>query len=107
MICNKVSIIVGGKIIDSGYMKDLLNPKIKFYEIEIDKIHRPDLKKANVEEDNVIERGKNLFIRVENENELKSIHNYLMERSINIISVIPIKETLEDLFVEKIQEKGQ
>lgn len=106
MICDKVSIIVGGKIIDSGYMKDLLQPKVKYYELEIDRSDKVKLEGYDISRDNIIERGKNIFLNVADEAELKKINSYLIDKGVHVNSVIPIKETLEDLFVEKIKRNN-
>jgi len=105
MICDQVSIIVEGKIEDSGYLKDLLNPKVLFYEIQVDKENKSKLGSELLKDSKYIERGKSLFIKVSDENELRNISASFIDKGIDILSVIPIKETLEDLFVKKVNTK--
>ena len=106
MICDKVSIIVGGKIVDSGYIKDLLNPKVLFYEVEVDQSFKNKLLEGLLKDKERTERGKSLFIKARDEGELKKVNSFLIDRGVNIMSVIPVKETLEDLFVKKVEKSS-
>ena len=105
MICDQVSIIVSGKIVDSGYIKDLLNPKVLYYEVEIEEKNKGSLGKSFLGDKSISERGNSLFIKIMGEEELKKINKHLVEKGVNVASVIPIKETLEDLFVKKVEMK--
>jgi len=108
MICDQVSIIVGGRIVDSGYIRDLLNPKILFYEIQFDKNSKNKLGEDFIKEKEgqFVERGKNLFIKAMDDESLRQISSALINRGVDIVSVLPVKETLEDLFVKKVESNG-
>ena len=107
MICDQVSIVVGGKIVDSGYIKDLLNPKVLYYEVEFDQLSKAGFNGQFFKDHDFIERGKSIFVKAKNEEELKKINSSMMEKGINVISISPVKETLEDLFMKKVEMKRQ
>jgi ABC-2 type transport system ATP-binding protein len=107
-ICDRVSIIVDGKIEASGFIKDLLNPRVLYYEVQIEKAEAsslPDSLKDDVEK--TVERGNSLFIKAADEKDLKDLNALLIEKGIDIRSVIPVKETLDDIFVKKVNKSEE
>ena len=105
MICEEVSIIVHGKIMDSGYLRDLLNPKTYYYEVQIDQDKEAVLKEDYFTGRETQKRGKSIFIKVTSDVELKETTSFLLDKGVHILSVIPVKETLEDLFTRRVVEK--
>ena len=101
-VCDRVGIIIKGKLKDCGPIENLLNPKIKSFEIcikglPIETIN--DLRKRGLP---LIQRGEEAFIRVE-EVEVNDVLHDLLKKGGKLISFIPRKETLEDIYVSQIQ----
>ena len=103
-ICEQVSIIVEGKIKNSGYMRDLLNPKTHYHEIHIDQLKEEMLKGELLEKTEKSQRGKNLVLKAYSDEELKDLSEFLLKNEIKIHSILPVKETLDDLFVKRVEE---
>jgi ABC-2 type transport system ATP-binding protein len=106
MICDQVSIIVAGQIVDSGYIKDLLNPKILFYELEFNQSQKQRLSGIIDKSLEITQRGKSIYIKAKDEIDLGKLNTRLIEKGVSITSVTPVKETLEDLFVKKVENKS-
>ncbi len=104
-ICDQVSIIVGGQIVDSGYIKDLLNPKVIVYEVQIRALDKPKLPSKLTTSEKCVERGHSVFVKASDEKELRDINSSMIENGINILSIIPVKETLDDIFTKRVNGK--
>ena len=101
-VCDRVGIIIKGGLRDCGPLEDLLNPKIKSFEICIKGLQTETVHNLEEQGLHLIKRGDEIFIRVE-EKEEKNLFHYLLEKGGELVSFAPRKETLEDLYVNKIK----
>jgi ABC-2 type transport system ATP-binding protein len=102
MICDRVAIIVDGKILSQGPLTDLISEKILFTEITLSGLAAKDL--AGLGESLSAHGGRTL-IKVFHEEEIQEILDLVKNRNAKIHSLIPRTQTLEDLFVEMVKSQ--
>jgi len=102
MICDRVAIIVDGKILSQGPLTDLISEKILFTEITLSGLAAKDL--AGLGESLSAHGGRTL-IKVFHEEKIQEILDLVKNRNAKIHSLIPRTQTLEDLFVEVVKSQ--
>ena len=102
MICNRVAIIIGGKILSQGPLTDLISEKILFTEITLSGLDPEEL--AGLGESLSAQGGRTL-IKVFREDRVQEILDLVKNRNAKIHSLIPRTQTLEDLFVEMVKSQ--
>ncbi len=100
MICDRVAIIVGGRIVNQGSLQDLVSEKILFTEVTSAGV-APDAFAGLGE--NVSTRGDKILLRIYDEAGIDRALAVIHERRGRVVSVIPRTETLEDIFVDTVR----
>jgi len=101
MIVDKVGIIFDGHIRKEGKLSDLISHSVRYYETVFTGISEAALKENNIDstcQDN------NHIIKSENEKEANDIIRFVNDQKGKIVSVTPVKMTLEDIFLKEIVE---
>ena len=101
-VCDQVGIIIKGRLKDCGPIQNLLNPKIKSFEICIKGLPIETINDLRERGLPLIQRGEEAFIRVE-EMGVNDVLPELLKKGGELISFIPQKETLEDIYVSQIK----
>lgn len=100
LICDRVGIMLDGKIIEEGKLTDLISEKIHYIEIEFStQKPLPSLKGE------FFSTGGRNLIRVNDEKSAEEAIKLIIENGGKIVSVIPRKGTLEEIFVERVKKK--
>ncbi len=102
MICDRVAIIIGGKILSQGPLTDLISERILFTEITLSGLDPKEL--AGLGESLSAQGGRTL-IKVFREDKVQEILDLVKNRNAKIHSLIPRTQTLEDLFVEMVKSQ--
>ena len=101
MICDRVAIIVSGRIISQGLLRDLISEKILFTEITVSGIEPAAL--ADLGE-LVSTHGDRILLKVFEEDTIDRLMAFVHEQKGRIHSMVPRTETLEDIFVEMVKQ---
>jgi len=99
MICDRVAIIVGGRIVKEGGLRDLVSEKVLFTEVTVSGL--PPQTFAGLGE-SVSARGDRVFLKVYDEARVDEIVGLIHDRKGRLISLSPRTETLEDIFVDTV-----
>jgi ABC-2 type transport system ATP-binding protein len=102
MICDRVAIIIGGKILSQGSLTDLISEKILFTEIILSGLDPKDLAGFG---ESLSAHGGRTLIKVFHEEKIQEILDLVKNRNAKIHSLIPRTQTLEDLFVEMVKSQ--
>lgn len=106
MVCDRVAIIIGGRIISVGKIGELVKEKVDFHEIVLEGISVDKL----IPEFEVISHETNrTLIKVEGEEGIQRALTFIKAHKGKVISVNPQKKSLEDIFIDEIrkgEEKG-
>jgi ABC-2 type transport system ATP-binding protein len=99
-VCDRVAILIDGKLRDYGPLEKLLNPKIKSFEISMRGLPESTVQHLDTQGLQLIQRGEETFINVE-DTKAYELLPVLLKTGAELVSFAPRKETLEDLYVSE------
>jgi len=102
MICDRVAILVGGKILSQGCLADLVSEKILFTEIVLSGVEAREL--AAHGEPLSAMSGRTL-LKVYDESRIQAVLDLVRDRKGTLHSLLPRTQTLEDLFVGMVRPR--
>jgi ABC-2 type transport system ATP-binding protein len=102
MICDRVVIIVEGKIVSQGKISDLIKEKIEYYEIAFSGI---PAKRTSRFGECISVRDDKCLIKVAGYPKMLKAMQFIEENKGKILSVNPQKMSLEDMFIKKLQQE--
>jgi ABC-2 type transport system ATP-binding protein len=101
MICDRVAILVGGKVHSQGRLSDLVSEKTLFTELTISGVETAELAPWG---QSVSVQGGRTFLKVADEAGVEAVLALVRERRGRVHSLIPRVQTLEDIFVEAVRQ---
>jgi len=101
MICDRVAVIVNGRIINQGKLQDLISEKVLFTEIVLSGIEEKELEGLG---ESISTQGGKTFIKVFDDAKIEKILQLVQSKQGKVHSLIPRTETLEDLFVGIVKQ---
>jgi len=105
-VCDRVGILINGRLKDFGPLEHLLNPRIKSFEIIVKELPMETLHNLQEQGLCLIQRGEETFINVE-EKKAYEILPRLLKNGGKLISFSPRKESLENLYVSEIKSSEE
>jgi len=99
MICDRVAIIVGGRIVKEGDLADLVSERVLFTEATVAGL--PPEAFAGLGE-SVSAQGDRVLLRVFDESKVDEVLDLVRGAKGRLLSLSPRTETLEDIFVETV-----
>jgi ABC-2 type transport system ATP-binding protein len=100
LICDRVAIINYGKIARQGKLTELL--KGGRVEITVEGYSEQALKDMNIADSKIIPAGGALLLDAPEESDINAVIDSVRGSGARIVSVVPRKKRLEDLFVETV-----
>ncbi|MCK4226358.1 hypothetical protein KAX29_05665, partial [candidate division WOR-3 bacterium] len=100
-ICNRVGIIVDGKMKKVGYIGEILKSEIRYIDIEFEALKETDWLK---EYGNLKKEGKVIYLRTEDTEKKDKVLKEISGRGGKIISVVPQRQSLEEHFIRTLNE---
>jgi ABC-2 type transport system ATP-binding protein len=101
MICDRVAIIVGGRVISQGALRTLISEKVLFTEVTLSGIDPAELIDLG---EPLTTLGDRILLKVFQEDDIENLMALVHERKGKIHSLVPRTETLEDIFVEMVRQ---
>lgn len=104
LTCDRVAIVNKGRVVRSGTLDELLNPKLEA-ELRVDKV-TPALQSALAPLARIAEQnGERLTLELPGEDALPAVAEAVIRAGARLYALTPRRESLEDLFVTLV-EKG-
>jgi len=100
LICDRVAMIVDGRIVSQGKLLDLVSERVLFTEVTLAGVQPEAF--AGLGEF-LSAQGGRVLIRVFSEADVERLLRLADEHGGRVVSLIPRTETLEDIFVEKVK----
>ena len=102
MICDRVGILVGGKILRVASVSEVLEKSVRWTEVEVTGLSSEAARRLGLDDipGNVEEKA---VIRVAEGDDLNGTIGRLMQEGAKIASVMPMRLTLEDYFLSEIE----
>ncbi len=101
MVCDRVAIMVKGLVTMQGTIDSLTKDSIR-YEIVV-KDALPDWASANCDE----VRDNTMIVQCDNPDVIQPILDKLLSHNLTVISVKPVRENLEDLFMRAVEHTDE
>ena len=105
MICDRVGILVGGRLVKSGPIHELLGEELESIEITVTSV--PPAVLSEVERlalsPALVQKGRVMF-RLRGETELETALSILVGAKSRVLSVVPHRRSLEEIFLEASRE---
>jgi ABC-2 type transport system ATP-binding protein len=105
MLCDRVGILVRGRLHDIGRLSEILETRVKYIEIVAARIDHDAARRVDYLAGKTTATGNNLLIRVPQEEEVEQALAIVKELKGKLISVLPVKETLEEHFIREAQKE--
>ena len=99
MICDRVAIIVGGRIVKEGGLRDLVSEKVLFTEVTVSGLPPQAFEGLG---ESLSAQGDRVLLKVYDEAEVDEVVDLVHDRKGRLISLSPRTETLEDIFVDTV-----
>ena len=104
MLCDRVGILVGGRLVAEGPLEEMLEAKVSSIEVTVSHVP-PEVAR---ELDHLlltrpVSRGERLLLTVKDEGALAELFGRLGEAKGTVHSVIPQRESLEEYFLRHVQ----
>jgi ABC-2 type transport system ATP-binding protein len=102
MICDRVGILAKGKMLTSGRIDDLVKEQVtQSVEIVCEGVIGDDLADIKAKAMRILQRGNRCLIMLSGQHHLEAVLSALRHAGGKLVSVIPHKGSLEEIFVEQ------
>ncbi|NIT28921.1 MAG: ABC transporter ATP-binding protein, partial [Candidatus Aminicenantes bacterium] len=101
MLCDRVAILVGGQLQDIGHLNEILETQVKYIEVVIRGLDESSVRSLEPFSEGYFQTGDRFVVRIMNEEDLEKVFNTAINFKGRIVSVSPVKETLEEHFIRK------
>jgi ABC-2 type transport system ATP-binding protein len=99
MMVDRVGIIMNGEIKKQGKLSDLISHSVRYYEIVFSGIDEKTLREQQVK---YVLQDTDYIAKLETNEETNRCIEWITKHQGKILSVTPVKMTLEDIFIEEI-----
>lgn len=99
MICDRVAIIVGGRIVKEGTLRDLVSERVLFTEVTVSGLSPAAFQGLG---ESVSAQGDRVLLKVFDESKVDEVLALVHDQKGRLVSLSPRTETLEDIFVETV-----
>jgi len=103
-LCDRVGVIIGGRLQDVGRIGDLLSPRVRAVEVVAEV---PGASRAAVAGGTLLsQEGDRVTVSFPEEQAADAAVRALLAGGGRLVAVTPFRETLEDFFVRRLNESG-
>ncbi len=106
IICDRVGIIIAGRMVKSGRLDEILTAEVESIEVTIKGAtgkFRKALERVSLR---VIESGDLIMLTVKNEDDVERVLAIAREASARVTAIVPRTKTLEDYFMSQLKTAG-
>lgn len=102
MLCDRVGIIAGGRLLASGRVDELVEGRTKTVEVVCDGLQEGNLTPLNGLASSIVRQNRQHLITLSEPERLEELLAAIKSRGGKLVSVIPHKGSLEELFLNSI-----
>ncbi len=103
MICDRVAIVIKGELQSIGSMKDLLSQEKNRWEVIVSGLETDALEQLKGKAKHSVVKDQGAILTIHGESELHGVLKEVISSGGHILSVVPIRETLEDYFIKQVK----
>jgi ABC-2 type transport system ATP-binding protein len=103
IICDRIGLLVAGKMTYCGPLKSLVEGRVKAYEMSVSSVELQTLQKiSGTSVERSVESGEWL-VRIENLDNVNAVIDDVRKNGGKILSLIPVRESLEEIYSEQVR----
>lgn len=102
-VCDRIAVLVGGKLIREGSVRDLLTDQVPLFEVVLEGVTLAQLRGWGFAPIYFQELGDRLLLRVDDPS-AQALVRKVLEQGGKIIGLQPVRFSLEDLFLKTLSE---
>lgn len=106
MLCDRVAILIKGKLHNVGKLGEILEARVKYVEVAVRGL-KDQLTSIGSIPGEVIQTGENALIRVYNESDVDAVLDKIKDIKGKLVSVLPMRDTLEEHFIREAQKEKE
>jgi ABC-2 type transport system ATP-binding protein len=104
-MCSSVAILAGGRLVTSGSLSDLLSLRVRGWELVVSGVAREALDRMSSIFSSVTALGRDRYtLEIPAGTSPEQVLASLVAQGASLVSLNPIRDTLEDLFVRKVAD---
>ncbi len=101
-LCDRVAIMNKGKLLEAGALEEILKVKIEGHEVILSRVSPEDVAVLREKCHEVTSVGDRIHLRAGSSREVESVLSYSLSRGAELISVNPIRPSLEEYFFTEV-----
>jgi len=106
MICDRVAILVAGRLVSLGRLDEILATEIDTFEVTVRNISEDALRTGGVKAQQILPGDDKLLVVVRSEGDVEELLRLLAAQDGKLVSLVPRVRTLEDFFMSKVRSQG-
>lgn len=107
IICDRVGIIIAGRLVNVGRLSEIMTREVESYEIAVSGVTGKFRKAFERVGRQVIRSDETVLVTVRNEEEVDKVLAIAREAGARIQSLVPRRKTLEDHFMQYVRKTGE
>jgi ABC-2 type transport system ATP-binding protein len=104
MVCDRVGIMNKGKLVKLGRLEELL--RVGEMEITVEGLEPQKVEQIEKVASRVYKKDNDYLLYAEGEDKAQEIIDFVRNNGGKVLSVVPLRRSLEELFVEIVKEAG-
>jgi ABC-2 type transport system ATP-binding protein len=106
-LCDRVAIMNKGCLIEAGKLSDILKSRTSEMEAVVTGVNEAVLQELRTFAVQLVPAPEGAHVRVQNDQEIERVLSLVQRAGGRLVSVNPVRESLEDLFVREVNENTQ
>ncbi|MCX7919183.1 MAG: ABC transporter ATP-binding protein [bacterium] len=107
MICDRVGMLMKGNLTKVGKLSELLNPQVKSIEIVIAGLSAEGKQQVQKFANRMKDLGNELVANLADEKSVPALLELIKQEQAKLVSLIPQKESLEEVFMREVKESQE
>ncbi|MEO0070915.1 MAG: ABC transporter ATP-binding protein [candidate division WOR-3 bacterium] len=103
MICDRVGLIVAGRMVKMGRLKEILTAEVESIDVTLKGASGKIRKALERVAQRALQSGELLMLTVRNEEEVERVMSIAREADVRITAIVPRVKTLEDFFMSQVK----
>lgn len=103
LICDRVGILINGRLRNIGRLDEMLQREMGFTEIIFKSLTSEGIAEIRRNFNNIVEKGNQVLVRAMDEQQVEFALSLINQKKAKIFSLTPQRKTLEDIFIKELE----
>jgi ABC-2 type transport system ATP-binding protein len=105
MICDRVGILVGGRLVSVGRLDEILAGEVETFELTIRNVNESAIRASGISAEQILPGGDKLMVTVRSEADVEALLKLISLNGGKLVSLVPQTRTLEEYFLRTVKEE--